>query len=78
MSVQDRCMVCARCTIGSTGSSFRPFDMVLILTQDTRFASNVPLDRKSFSKHPLELLGDVGHVECHFIPFADSVSVGAR
>jgi hypothetical protein len=26
----------------------------------------------------MELLGDVGHVECHFGPFGDSVSVGAR
>ena len=28
--------------------------------------------------HPMELLGDVGHVEYHFILFGDSVSVGAR
>jgi hypothetical protein len=27
---------------------------------------------------PDELLGDMGHVESHFGPFADSVSVGAR
>ena len=26
----------------------------------------------------MELLGDVGHVESHFSPFGDSVSVGAR
>ena len=26
----------------------------------------------------MELLGDVGHVEYHFILFGDSVSVGAR
>jgi hypothetical protein len=26
----------------------------------------------------MELLGDVGHVECCFSPFGDSVSVGAR
>ena len=26
----------------------------------------------------MELLGDVGHVESHFFPFEDSVSVGAR
>jgi hypothetical protein len=26
----------------------------------------------------MELLGDVGHVESRFGPFADSVSVGAR
>jgi hypothetical protein len=28
--------------------------------------------------HPMELLGDVGHVESHFGPFGDSVSVSAR
>ena len=26
----------------------------------------------------MELLGGVGHVESHFIPFGDSVSVGAK
>ena len=26
----------------------------------------------------MELLCDVGHVESHFFPFGDSVSVGAR
>ena len=30
------------------------------------------------SEHLIELLGEVGHVESHFIPFGDSVSVGAR
>ena len=33
---------------------------------------------KSFWTHPMELLGDVGHVESRFGPFEDSVSVGAR
>jgi hypothetical protein len=28
--------------------------------------------------HLMELLGDVGHVESRFGPFADGVSVGAR
>jgi hypothetical protein len=28
--------------------------------------------------NPMELLGDVGHVEYHFSLFGDSVSVGAR
>jgi hypothetical protein len=27
--------------------------------------------------HLMELLGDVGHVECHFGPFGDSVIVSA-
>ena len=28
--------------------------------------------------HAMELLGDMGHVESHFLTFGDSVSVGAR
>ena len=28
--------------------------------------------------HPMEILGDLGHVESHFFLFGDSVSVGAR
>jgi hypothetical protein len=28
--------------------------------------------------HPMELLGDMGHVQYRFGPFGDSVSVGAR
>ena len=54
-------------------------DMVLILTQDgctvcvkRTIGSEIILDG------PMELLGDVGHVESHFILFGDSVSVGAR
>ena len=46
--VQDRCMVCARCTMG----------LQIVLDQ------------------PMELLGDVGHVEYRFFPFGDSVGVG--
>ena len=34
--------------------------------------------QKSFWMHPMELLGDMGHVESHFFHFGDSVSVGAR
>jgi hypothetical protein len=33
---------------------------------------------KSFWTHPMELQGDVGHVEFHFGPFGDSVNVVAR
>jgi hypothetical protein len=32
----------------------------------------------SFWMHPMELLGDMGHVESHFNPFGHSVSIGAR
>jgi hypothetical protein len=28
--------------------------------------------------HPMQLIGDVGHVEYRFGPFRDVVSVGAR
>ena len=31
-----------------------------------------------FWTHPMELLGDVGHVKSGFGPFGDSVSIGAR
>jgi hypothetical protein len=34
--------------------------------------------QKSFWTHPMELLGELGHVESHFDPFGDGVSVGAR
>jgi hypothetical protein len=42
------------------------------------FASNELWAQKSFWTHPMELLGDVGHVESTFGPFGDGVSVGAR
>ena len=41
------------------------------------FALNVPLDRKSFWTHLMELLGDKAQVEAHFGAFGNSVSVGA-
>jgi hypothetical protein len=54
-------------------------EIVLILTQDRcTFAANIPQARKSFWTHPIEQLGGVGHVEFHFGPFGDIVSIGAR
>ena len=50
MSVQDRCTVCDKHTLGS----------------------------KIILEEPVELLGDVGHVESHFGLFGDSVSVSER
>ena len=54
-------------------------DIVLNLMQDRctvcvkcTIGSEIILDA------PDELLGDVGHVESHFIPFGDSVRVSAR
>jgi hypothetical protein len=37
---------------------------------------NIPLAQKSLWIHPMELLGDVGHVKSCFGPFGDGVSVG--
>jgi hypothetical protein len=42
------------------------------------FALNIRQAQKSFWTHPIEHLGDVGHVESHLGPFRDSVSIGAR
>jgi hypothetical protein len=42
------------------------------------YAPNVPWAQKSFWTHPMELLGDVGHVESHFSRFGDSVNIGAK
>jgi hypothetical protein len=39
---------------------------------------NIPQAQKSFWTHPMELLGDMGHVESRFSPFGHSVSVSAR
>jgi hypothetical protein len=39
---------------------------------------NIPQPLKSFRGHPVELQGDVGHVESRFGPFGDSVGVSAR
>ena len=54
-------------------------EIVLILTRDSCM---VCLEHAVGSEivwtHPMEFLGDVGHVESNFFPFGDSVSVGAR
>ena len=93
MSVKDRCTVYAKRTIGSenrlghTKWYFKVMrlrwkldsiclEIVLNFTQDRCMV--VPLARKSFWTHALELLGDVGRVESRFSPFGYSVSVGAR
>jgi hypothetical protein len=57
---------------------FAHLEIVLILTQDTWFALNIPLARKSFLTDSMEILGDVGHLESRFPLFGYSVSVGAR
>jgi hypothetical protein len=39
---------------------------------------NVAWVQKLFWPHPMELLGDVGHVESHFGPFENGVCAGVR
>jgi hypothetical protein len=53
-------------------------DKALVEACFSQFALNVPVARKSFWTHMIELLGDVGLVESHFSLFRDSVSVGVR
>ena len=53
-------------------------DIVLILTQDrSKVCVERTLGLESFWTHPMELLGDVGHLESRFFLFGDSVSIGA-
>jgi hypothetical protein len=54
-------------------------EIVLILIQDRCVVCTVrTIGSKLYWTHPMELLGDIGHVECHFNPFGDSVRVSAR
>jgi hypothetical protein len=47
-------------------------EIVLTLTQDMcMFPPNVPQAQKLFRTHPIELLGDVGHLESRFGLFGD-------
>jgi hypothetical protein len=54
-------------------------EIVLILIQDrcTVWVEST-IGSKIILGAPIELLGEVGHVELLFFPFGDSVSVGAR
>jgi hypothetical protein len=53
-------------------------EIVGILTQDRCIVCAERTSSSEIIFHPMELLGDVGHVESHFGPSGDSVSVGAR
>ena len=54
-------------------------EIVLILTQDSCMVCvEHAIGSEIIWTHPMELLGDMGHVESRFGPFGDSVSVGAR
>ena len=40
--------------------------------------ANNTIGSKIILEEPVELIGDLGHVESHFGPFGDSVSVSER
>jgi hypothetical protein len=61
------------------GACLVHLELVLILMQDrSRVCTERTIGWESFWMNLIELLGDVGHVESHFGPFGDRVSVGAR
>ena len=58
---------------------FSLLDILLILTQDrSTVCVERTIVRKSFWTHPMELVGDLGHVESRLFPLGDSVGVSAR
>jgi hypothetical protein len=65
-STQDRCVVCAKHTIGSE------------ISLATWFEPNVPHHENIFWPYSTELLGDVGQMEARFGPFGDNVNLHAR
>jgi hypothetical protein len=89
--VQDKCTVCVKHTRFRKSFWMHPMVhrgeeaqlvhlvIVLILIEDRctvcverTLGSEIILDA------PIELLSDAGHVDSHFGPFGDNVSVGAR
>ena len=51
-------------------------EMVLVSLQDRcKVCAKRTKAHKLFWTHPMELLGDMGHVESYFYPFGDGVSV---
>jgi hypothetical protein len=53
-------------------------ESVLILMQDRcTVCAEHTTGQKLFWTHPIQLLGDVGHVKSHFDPFGDNVSIYA-
>jgi hypothetical protein len=53
-------------------------EIVGILTPDRCIVCAERTAGSEIILQPMELLGDMGHVESHFGPSGDSVSVGAR
>jgi hypothetical protein len=54
-------------------------EIVLILTQDRcTVCAERTIGSEIVLHAPMDLLGDISHVESHFNPFGDSCSVSAR
>jgi hypothetical protein len=54
-------------------------DIELTLTQDRcMVCTERTIGSEIILTHPMELLGDVGHLESHFGAFGDGVSVNVR
>jgi hypothetical protein len=60
-------------------SHFGSFGDSLVLVQDRCSGlANVPLAKKLFRMHPMELLDDKAQVEARFGPFGDSANLDGR
>jgi hypothetical protein len=54
-------------------------EIVLTLTQDRcTVCVERTIGSESFWMHPMDLLGDISHVESRFNPFGDNGTVSAR
>ena len=68
-----------QCVEAQVHACFSLFEDRLSFTQDRcMVCTKRTIGLETFWMHPMELLGDMGHVESHIFPFGDSVSVGAR
>jgi hypothetical protein len=91
---QDRCTVCAECTIGSEivlvdpmdllndighlESCFNPFGDCVIVSAKLRVRFAPNIAHKSFWTHPIVLLGDKAQVDARFGLFRDSANLDTR
>jgi hypothetical protein len=89
VSVKDRCMVCAECTVGSKSFWTHPMvlqgkdafrlDIELILTLDRcMVCAEHTTGSDSFWTHPMVLQGDDAQVEARFVPFGHRANLDAR
>ena len=58
--------------------SIRLETMLVSLQDRCKVCAKHTMAQKLFWTHPMELLGDMGHVESRFGSFGDGVRVGAR